>query len=59
MFSFTINIVNFVAWTFGFPQKQIVLSYTGHYNDLSHLRDLKDFRDFRDLRDYVHQVSFV
>ena len=40
-------------------QKQIVLSFTGPCNDLSHLRDLKDFRDFRDLRDYVHQVSFL
>ena len=53
MFSFMVNIVNFVAGTFGFPQKQIVLSDTEPCKDLSHLRD------FNDLRDYVYQVSFV
>ena len=56
MFSFMVNTVSIVAGTFGFPQKQIVLSYTGPCKDLSHLGD---FKDFGDLRDCVYQVSFL
>ena len=56
MFSFMVNIVSFVAGTFGFPQKQIVLSYTVPCKDLSHFGD---FGDLRDLRDCVYQVSFL
>ena len=59
MFSFMVNTVSIVAGTFGFPQKQIVLSYTGPCKDLSHLGDFKDLGDLRDLRDCVYQVSFL